>query len=108
MYNETDSVKDLFRRIAEGDEAAFKLVFDHYLPILRPFILKLVQQETGAEDVMQNTFVRVWLSRDKLEDVEHPQAWLYRLTANECYTWLKKRSHPPPAPPGGRPSRHRL
>ncbi|KAA2238534.1 sigma-70 family RNA polymerase sigma factor [Chitinophaga agrisoli] len=90
MYNATDSVKDLFRRIAEGDEAAFKLLFDHYLPILRPFIFKLVQQESGAEDVMQNTFVRVWLNRDKLEGVEHPQAWLYRLTANECYTWLKK------------------
>lgn len=90
MHNATDSVKELFSRISEGDEMAFKMLFDQYLPVLRPFIIKLVQQEAGAQDVMQNAFVRVWLSRDKLEDIENPQAWLYKLTANECYTWLKK------------------
>ncbi|HEY8960257.1 RNA polymerase sigma factor [Chitinophaga sp.] len=82
--------KSLFQRISEGDEAAFGILFNTSLITLEPFIRKMVKSPESAKEVIQATFLRVWLSRDKLPDIDHPKAWLYRVAANECYTYLKK------------------
>jgi RNA polymerase sigma-19 factor, ECF subfamily len=82
--------KSLFQRISEGDEAAFGILFNTSLMTLEPFIRKMVKSPENAKEVIQATFLRVWLSRDKLADIDHPKAWLYKVAANECYTYLKK------------------
>lgn len=84
------NINQLFNRISDGDEEAFGILFRHSVPALYPFILRMVKQQAAAEEVVQASFLRLWLSRDKLPDVEHPKAWLYKVVANECYTWLKK------------------
>ncbi|HWV67784.1 RNA polymerase sigma factor [Chitinophaga sp.] len=82
--------KSLFQRISEGDEAAFGILFNTSLITLEPFIRKMVKSPESAKEVIQATFLRVWLSRDKLTGIDHPKAWLYKVAANECYTYLKK------------------
>lgn len=84
------NINQLFNRISEGDEAAFGILFRNSVSVLYPFILRMVKQQAAAEEVVQASFLRVWLSRDKLAGVEHPKAWLYKVVANECYTWLRK------------------
>ncbi|MET3876310.1 sigma-70 family RNA polymerase sigma factor [Chitinophaga sp. OAE865] len=90
MHDSTYIDKSLFQRISEGDEAAFGILFNTSLITLEPFIRKMVKSPESAKEVIQATFLRVWLSRDKLTDIDHPRAWLYKVAANECYTYLKK------------------
>lgn len=82
--------KALFQRISEGDEGAFGVLFNTSLQSLEPFIQKMVKSPDNAKEVIQATFLRVWLSRDKLPEIDHPKAWLYKVAANECYTYLRK------------------
>ena len=87
LHNE----KELLLQIAKGDEAAFATLFYAYLGRLRPFLLKLTRSEADTEEVLQETFIRLWMSRDKLEEVQVPHAWIFTIASNECYKYLKKK-----------------
>lgn len=80
----------LLKQIAEGDEQAFAVLFYRYLPVLQPFALKFTKSADAAEEIIQDTFLRVWLNRDKIEGVENVKAWLYRYASNECLNYLRK------------------
>lgn len=86
-YNE----HELFLLIAEGDEKAFRQLFEQYSPILLSFLFRITKTETIAEELMQETMLRVWINRDKLPDVEHPRAWLYRIATNLGLNWMQKK-----------------
>jgi RNA polymerase sigma-70 factor (family 1) len=82
--------KQLFLQVAEGDEKAFETLFNAFLPKLYPFIIKFIKSEPAAQEIIQETFIRVWLSRDKLSEIDNPGGWLYKVASNECYTYLRK------------------
>jgi RNA polymerase sigma-70 factor (ECF subfamily) len=54
--------------------------------------MKLTRSATDTEEVVQETFMRLWMGRDKLAEVRSLHAWIYTIAANECYKFLKKRS----------------
>lgn len=80
----------LLKQIAEGNEQAFAVFFYRYLPILQPFALKFTKSDIAAEEIVQDTFLRVWLNREKLEEVANVKAWLYKYASNECLNYLRK------------------
>ncbi|PWG81515.1 RNA polymerase sigma factor [Pararcticibacter amylolyticus] len=79
----------LLQRISEGDEKAFAALFYQYLPVLMPFVSRFTKCEYGTEEVIQNTFIRVWMNREKLERVNNIKAWLYRYASNESLNYLR-------------------
>lgn len=83
-------IKQLFLLVADGDERAFGILFDAFLPKLHPFIIKFIKSEQAAQEIVQETFIRVWLSRDKLSEIDNPGGWLYKVASNECYSYLRK------------------
>lgn len=85
MLNE----KELLLSIAEGDEQSFSELFKAYTPILRAYIWKMTRSELDTEEVVQETFIRIWLYRDKLPAVENPAAWIYSVAARVCYNYLR-------------------
>ncbi|WP_187774927.1 RNA polymerase sigma factor [Pedobacter sp. BS3] len=84
-----DIEKELLSRIAEGDEQAFSCLFYKFLPVLQPFITRFTKSDYATEEVIQNIFIRVWLNRDKLEEVNNVRAWLYKYASNECLNYLR-------------------
>jgi len=88
--NKLDQENELVARIVAGDEKAFTTLFFNYLPILQSFALKFTKSEIAAEEIIQDTFLRIWLSRDKLEAVENVKAYLYKFVSNECLSYLRK------------------
>ncbi|AOM80595.1 RNA polymerase sigma factor [Pedobacter steynii] len=80
----------LLKQISEGDEHAFSILFYHYLPVLQAFALRFTKSPAAAEEIIQDTFLRVWLNRDKLTEVENVKAWLYKYASNECLGHLRK------------------
>lgn len=81
--------KDLFLRIANGDEQAFTEIFHIYTPKLLPYIIKIARKEQLAEEMVQETFLRLWINRAKLAQVDQPSSWLFRVASNVTVTYLK-------------------
>lgn len=92
MYSSSpDNEQALFIRIAEGDETAFSVCYAEYGRVLLPFLIRLVGSRDSAEEVIQEIFLKVWLYRDRLAEVENPKSWLFRVAANTGRNWLKKK-----------------
>lgn len=87
-YNE----KMLFCLVAEGDEQAFGRLFNLFLPKLYPFIIKFTRSEAATQEIIQETFIRVWLNRDQLDQIDNPGGWLYKVASNECYSYARKKA----------------
>lgn len=81
----------LIERIVEGDEQAFSVLFFNYLPVLQIFATKFTKSDDAAEEIIQDAFLRVWLNRDKLTEVENVKAYLYKYVSNECLSYLRKK-----------------
>lgn len=69
---------------------AFREVFHAYNENLFPFICSLVKSETDAREIMQETFLKLWINRNKLPEVENPGGWLRTLASHVAYDYLRK------------------
>lgn len=85
--------KELFIRIAGDDEQAFTELFHICTPWLLPFIIKLTRNEHVAQEMIQETFLRLWINRAELTKVDNPAAWIYRIASNISITWLRKQGN---------------
>lgn len=79
-YNEYE----ILSRIAEGDENAFGVFFRHYYPLLSKVISVYALSTGDKEDILHETFIRIWLSRDKLTGLDDPASWFCRIASREC------------------------
>jgi RNA polymerase sigma-70 factor (family 1) len=82
--------RELFARMAKGDEAAFADIFFHYIPFLQPHIFKMTRSEEVTQDIIHDTFLRLWIQREKLAAVENFRSYIYTISTNKTYDWLKK------------------
>ncbi|HEU4470757.1 MAG TPA: RNA polymerase sigma-70 factor [Flavisolibacter sp.] len=85
--------KQLFSLIAAGNEQAFAALFHRYTPRLFPFINKLTRNEHLAEELIQETFLRVWIKREELGQIEFPSAWIYAVASNVSLTFLRTQAN---------------
>ena len=85
---------DLIRAVADGNEKAFEILYTLYYKKLHKFLLKTVQgQEEATLDILQEAFLRVWLNRDRLMEIENFQAWIYKVVSTEALTQIRKELH---------------
>lgn len=82
--------KELLLQISQGDEQAFEQLFNRYVPLLQPYLLNMLKSQPATEDAIQNTFIRIWLQRDKLTEIEFPRTWITRIATNECLNMLRR------------------
>ncbi|MBC9928976.1 RNA polymerase sigma factor [Chitinophaga qingshengii] len=81
--------KDLFRRMANGEDAAFRELFHEYNARLLPFIYKICKSEVIAEEMVQEVFLRVWVNREELAYMERPASWIFRVASNLSVSYLR-------------------
>jgi RNA polymerase sigma-70 factor (ECF subfamily) len=90
--NTTIPDRELFARIAQGEEAAFELLFHQFVPRLRPVLFSMVGSEAAVKDIIQDIFLNIWISRYKLTSIEVPANWIYKIMYNRAYTWLEQQA----------------
>lgn len=79
----------LLARIANGDERAFREVFEHYQPYVFTFARKITRSETDAEEIVQDIFMKVWFGRNQLASIENFGGYLNRLVRNHALNLLR-------------------
>lgn len=83
--------KELFALVAEGDDHAFRQVFDKYWPQVYGSSLRLCKSPELAKDLSQDIFVRLWESRARLKELNKPESYLYILSRNLVLDHLRKK-----------------
>lgn len=84
----TDDIQ-LFHLIAGGDERAFRIFFDKYRSKVYRYLVYLLGRPAEAEECLQDIFLRLWTSRQRLADVTHPEQYLSSMVRNRAYTALE-------------------
>jgi len=77
--------------VSEGNERAFKELFELYGKLLFPFLFSVVKTAAIAEEIIQEVMLRIWIHRDKLPEVEIPRKWVFRIASNLAFTFLQRR-----------------
>jgi len=87
--------QQLIENAKEGNAAAFNQVVLAYRKRILGTISRLIGRPEDVEDVAQEVFVRLYYSLDQLRSPEVFEPWLYRLTVNASYDYLRriKRRH---------------
>ena len=88
--NELHTGKELFRRVAKDDHAAFDQLFHLYADRLFAAVYHYTKSQFIAEELVQEVFISCWRHRQQLEEVQDPTAYLYRMVFNHINNYLKK------------------
>jgi len=80
-----DEDEPLLNRLAENDEAAFRILVERHIDRAFGIALRIVGSRADAEDVVQDSLLKVWTHRGRWQ---HGRAkfstWLYRVITNRC------------------------
>ena len=88
MSNESEFILRLQNPLQK--EAAFRELLQLYKERLYWHIRKIVLNHDDADDVLQNTFIKVYRSIDKFKGESQLFSWLYRIATNESITLINK------------------
>ncbi|MCP5114142.1 MAG: sigma-70 family RNA polymerase sigma factor [bacterium] len=81
---------EVIRRAREGDDAAFNQLVHAYRKRILGTIGRHIGRPEDVEDVGQEVFVRLYFSLGQLRAPEVFEPWLYRLTVNAAYDYLRR------------------
>src|SRR6202051_1799888 len=81
---------ELGKRAEEGDASAFNEIVTAYRKRILGTIARLITRPDDVEDVGQEVFLRLYFSLDQLRSPEVFEPWLYRLTGNAAYDYLRE------------------
>ncbi|MBM3744245.1 MAG: sigma-70 family RNA polymerase sigma factor [Acidobacteria bacterium] len=88
---------ELINLAREGDDAAFGEVVRVYRKRIFGTIARLIGRPEDVEDVGQEVFLRLYFSLDQLRSPAMFEPWLYRLTVNAAYDYLRRQRRRPEA-----------
>jgi RNA polymerase sigma-70 factor (ECF subfamily) len=86
---------ELIEKAQRGDAPAFNQVVTAYRRRILGTISRLIGRPEDVEDVGQEVFLRLYFSLGQLRTPEVFEPWLYRLTVNACYDYLRKSKRRP-------------
>jgi RNA polymerase sigma-70 factor (ECF subfamily) len=85
----------LFKEIKKGNSSAFKSLFDKYYEFLCHFSTTIQGDESLSEEVVSDVFVKLWISRDRIEIYSNLKSYLYQSTRNQTISYLRKLKNKP-------------
>ncbi len=82
--------KALIESFQAGDEFAFVSLYNRYKGPVYAFCFKMVLSRDMAQDVLQETFLRVYENRDRLLSSDSFRSWIFTIARNQCLNHLRK------------------
>src|SRR5215467_14639226 len=81
----------LVRRVQAKDEMAFREIVDRYQAKVYSIIYGILRNRNDAEDIAQQVFAKIYFSIKNFDFRSSLLTWIYKITVNECYDYLRKR-----------------
>src|SRR5580704_2425471 len=81
----------LVRRVQARDEMAFREIVERYQAKVFSIIYGILRNLNDAEDIAQQVFSKVYFSIRNFDFRSSLLTWIYKITVNECYDYLRKK-----------------
>ena len=81
----------LVRRVQAGDEIAFREIVERFQNKIFSIIYGILRNHNDAEDIAQQVFAKVYFSIKSFDFRSSLLTWIYKITVNECYDYLRKK-----------------
>jgi RNA polymerase sigma-70 factor (ECF subfamily) len=81
----------LIRRVQARDEMAFREIVERFQSKVFSIIYGILRNHNDAEDIAQQVFAKVYFSIRNFDFRSSLLTWIYKITVNECYDYLRKR-----------------
>lgn len=83
---------DLMLQVKFGDETSLEVLLNKHRKRLIHWLHRMVQDRAVAEELAQEVFLRVYMSREKYEPTAKFTTWLYRIANNRALNWIRDHS----------------
>src|ERR1700746_2959412 len=81
----------LVKRVQARDEIAFREIVERYQTKVFSIIYGILRNHNDAEDISQQVFAKVYFSIKNFDSRSSLLTWIYKITVNECYDYLRKK-----------------
>src|SRR5215470_7323951 len=81
----------LVRRVQAQDEMAFREIVERYQAKVFSIIYGILRNRNDAEDIAQQVFAKIYFSIKNFDFRSSLLTWIYKITVNECYDYLRKK-----------------
>ena len=82
---------ELVQDYLDGKEGAFELLVKRYTRPLYSFVWRLCGNKESSEDIVQDTFLKVWKNIQKFDLDRNFRVWIYAIARNSTYDFLRKK-----------------
>lgn len=91
MYNEASLIKS----INGGSEQSFQLLYEHWVSRLYSFVYHYVKSEDITDDIVQETFIRIWTHREQLNPAYSFKSYLFTIAYRLLIRELRRQVNNP-------------
>lgn len=94
-YVPLDSLSDeqLLIRVGNGDKEAFSKLYENTKKSIYSFILSIMKNPDDSEEIMQETYVKIWQSAPNYIPQGKPLAWMFTIARNFCMMKFRSEKH---------------
>jgi RNA polymerase sigma-70 factor (ECF subfamily) len=89
--NQTTITDHLVDRCKQGDVRAFRELYNAYSAAMYNICLRMTGNVADAEDTLQEAFMQIFKSIERLENASSITAWIKRIVVNHCLSRLRKK-----------------
>jgi RNA polymerase sigma-70 factor, ECF subfamily len=82
---------ELVKQCQAGNTRAFDSLVTKYRNRIYSMAYHIIQNETEAWDISQEAFIKAWRAMGAFKSDASFYTWLYRITHNVCYDWMRKK-----------------
>src|ERR1700755_2020207 len=91
--DEQVSMNQAWQLLADGSEYAFTQLFDHYRAKVYSIAWHFLKSPILAEEIVQDVFMKIWLKRQDLKEIQNTENYLFILTRNLIFDRMKGLSY---------------
>lgn len=83
---------ELLSKLADGDQRAFRELFDAYYKQLGEYVFKITEALPVTEEIVQDVFIKIWIKRASLSELKSFKNYLFILCRNQTFDALRKKA----------------
>ena len=80
---------ELMLRVRDGDQTSFTMLLERHRGPVIHFVYRMVQNQSVAEELAQEVFLRVYRSRSTYEPTAKFTTWLFRIATHLALNWIR-------------------
>ena len=93
VERQEDETENCIARIAAGDRSALAVLYRQTNAAVYGFALSVLKNRQDAEDVLQDTYLRIWNTAGSYTPQGKPLAWIFTIARNLSLMRIRERSH---------------